>query len=245
MLPALRENPPIPFVPRTKKAETEDKEVDKTEYISFVFFVDPAKSASRFAKEFVIFKSGHPEEWIKWLMGYRDLEVMMTLTETVEKTKLIRTLLKGRALAQFDYHLSKRVRSEDIELPDDELLELVIRDLGLDYISKRAIRVQRYYMRRSLFMGPNTTVQQFVDRLNDLNKYLLYFPEEYPSQLKQDEIIEILDQAKPPDWHEAMISANIDIFEMDYEEAVAYFSRLENFGRNSPFEWTCPSFSRR
>jgi hypothetical protein len=26
-------------------------------------------------------------------------------------------------------------------------------------------------------------VQQFVDRLNDLNRYLLYFPEENPKQL--------------------------------------------------------------
>jgi hypothetical protein len=79
-------------------------------------------------------------------------------------------------------------------------------------------------------MGPNTIVQQFVDRLNDLNKYLLYFPEEHTFQLKQDEIIEILDQAKPPDWHEAMISADINIFEMNYEEDMAYFIRLENLG---------------
>jgi hypothetical protein len=45
-------------------------------------------------------------------------------------------------------------------------------------------------------MGLNTSVQQFVERLNDLNRYLLYFPEENPKQLDKDEIIEILDQAK-------------------------------------------------
>jgi hypothetical protein len=179
-------------------------------------------------KEFLIFKVGCPEEWIKWLMDYRDLEVMMPLKETSERTKMIWTLLKGRALAQFDYHLSKQVCAEDIELPDHELLELVIRDLGLDYISRLAIRVQKYCMRRCLFMGPTTTVQQFVKRLNDLNRYLLYFPEEHPSQLKQDEIIEIFDQAKAPEWHEAMVSANIDILKMNYEEAIAYFIRLEN-----------------
>jgi len=228
MLPALRETPPIPFVSRTKKVETECAEVDKTEYIKFDFFVDPENPASRYSKEFLVFKDGCPEEWIKWLMAYRDLEVMMPLKEVSERTKMLWTLLKGRALAQFDYHLSKQIRAEDIELPDHELLELVIKDLGLDYISRHAIRVQKYYMRRCLFMGPNTTVQQFVERLNDLNRYLLYFPEEYPSQLKQDEIVEILDQAKAPEWHEAMVSANIDIFEMNYEEAVAYFIRLEN-----------------
>jgi hypothetical protein len=49
----------------------------------------------------------------------------------------------------------------------------------------------------------------------------LYFPEENPKQLDQDEIIEILDQAKAPEWHEAMVNANIDIFEMTYEESVS------------------------
>jgi hypothetical protein len=54
--------------------------------------------------------------------------------------------------------------------------------------------------------------------------------EENPKQLDQDEIIEILDQAKAcnPEWHEAMINVNIDIFEMSYEESVSYFKRLEN-----------------
>jgi hypothetical protein len=47
-----------------------------------------------------------------------------------------------------------------------------------------------------LYMGLNTSVQQFVKRLNDLNRYLLRFPEENSKHLDQDEIIEILDQAK-------------------------------------------------
>jgi hypothetical protein len=66
--------------------------------------------------------------------------------------------------------------------------------------------------------------------LNELNRYLLYFPEENPKQLDQDEIIEILDQvmAGYPEWHEAMVNANIDVFEMSYEESVSYFKRLEN-----------------
>jgi hypothetical protein len=66
--------------------------------------------------------------------------------------------------------------------------------------------------------------------LNSLNRCLLYFPEENPKQLDQDEIIEILDQAKArdPEWHDAMVNANIDIFEMSYQESVSNFKRLEN-----------------
>jgi hypothetical protein len=91
-------------------------------------------------------------------------------------------------------------------------------------------------------MGLNTSIKLFLEnqRLNDLNRYLLYFPEENPKQLDQDEIIEILDQAKAynPEWHEAMVNANIDIFEMTYKESVFYFKLLENLEKirrtNSP-----------
>jgi hypothetical protein len=79
-------------------------------------------------------------------------------------------------------------------------------------------------------MGLNTSVQQFVERLNDLKRYLLYFLEENPKQLDQNEIFEILDQAKAwdPEWHEAMVNANIDTFEIFYEELGSYFKILEN-----------------
>jgi hypothetical protein len=66
--------------------------------------------------------------------------------------------------------------------------------------------------------------------LNELNCYLLYFPEENPKQLDQDEIIEFLNQAKArnPEWHEALVNSNIKNFEMTYEESVTYFKHLEN-----------------
>jgi hypothetical protein len=56
-------------------------------------------------------------------------------------------------LSQFEHHLRKHLEAEDIELPDHDLLELVIRDVGLEYIFRRAIRVQKYYLRRCLLMG--------------------------------------------------------------------------------------------
>jgi hypothetical protein len=104
----------------------------------------------------------------------------------------------------------------------------MLRDVGLEYIPMHSIRVQKYSMSQDLYMGLNTSVQKFVERLNDLNRFLLYFPEENPKQLDQDEIIEILDQTKAPEWHEAMVNANIDIFEMSYGKYVSYFKRLEN-----------------
>jgi hypothetical protein len=85
-----------------------------------------------------------------------------------------------------------------------------------------------YEANKGCIYGLNTSIQQFLERLNDLNRYLLYFLEENPKQLDYDKIIEILDQAKAPEWHEAMMNENIDIFEMSYDESVSYFKRLEN-----------------
>jgi hypothetical protein len=62
--------------------------------------------------------------------------------------------------------------------------------------------------------------------------------EKHLKQLDQDKIIEILDQAKPSKWHEAMVNANIHIFEISDEQSVSYFKSLENLEKirctNSP-----------
>jgi hypothetical protein len=71
-------------------------------------------------------------------------------------------------------------------------------------------------------------LKQFVERLNELNHYLLYFPEENPKQLDQDEIIEILDQSKALEWHKALVRSKIDTFEVSYEESVSYSKHFEN-----------------
>jgi hypothetical protein len=106
-------------------------------------------------------------------------------------------------------------------------------------------------MRQRLCMGLHKSIQQYVERLNDLNRYLLYFPGENPKQLDPDEIIEILDQAKAldPEWRESMVNANIDIFEMSYEESVSYFKRLENLEKirrtNGPNPSSLPVNSKK
>jgi hypothetical protein len=158
------------------------------------------------------------EDWIKWVMAFREIENLMIMKEPADKNRMFRTLLKSQALSYFEHHLMRRLEAEDSEVPDNELIELVIRDVDIEYIPKHAICVQKYYMRQGLYIGLNTSVQQFLERLNDLNCYLLYFPEENPKQLK----------ARDPELHEAMVNSNIDIFEMTYEESVSYFKRSEN-----------------
>ena len=108
----------IPFVSKVKKVEkAEGAEVDKTEHTKLEFFMDSSNPASKYARHFVIFKDGCPEDWIKWLMAYHEIENLMPLKEPADKTKMFRTLLKGQALSYFEHHLSRRLDAEDAELP--------------------------------------------------------------------------------------------------------------------------------
>jgi hypothetical protein len=176
-------------------------DADKTELIKLEFIMDSDNLASKYSEQFIFLKDEYQEKCtvlIQWLISFFEIENLMPIKEPDDKTKMFWTLLEGQVLSYFEHHLRRRLETEDSELPGNDLIELVLRDVGLEYIPKRAIHVQKYYMRqpRGLFMGFNTSVQPFVERLNDLNRYLSYFPEEHLKQLDQDEIVEILDQAK-------------------------------------------------
>jgi hypothetical protein len=108
-------------------------------------------------------------------MAFRKIENLMPMKEPVENTRLFRTLLKVQFLSYFEHQFMKRFEVEDSDVPDTEFIDLVLRDVGLEYIPKSAIHVKKYDMRqtRGLYMGFNTSVQQYVKRLNDLNCYLL------------------------------------------------------------------------
>jgi hypothetical protein len=97
---------------------------------------------------------------LMWTMVFRGIENLIPLKEPADKTRMFRTLLKGQALSYFEHHVRKRVEAEDSEVPDNELIELVLRDIGLKFIPNRAIRVQKYYMTqpRGLHMGLNRSV---------------------------------------------------------------------------------------
>jgi hypothetical protein len=88
-----------------------------------------------------------PEYWIKWLMAFHEIENLMSMKEPADKTRMFRSLLKGQALFYFEHHLIRRLEAEESDVSNNKLIELVLRDVGLEYIPKRAIRVQKNYMR--------------------------------------------------------------------------------------------------
>jgi hypothetical protein len=122
-------------------------ETDKSEWIKLWFLMDPDNLASKYSRHFALFKDGCPEESIKWVMAFREIENLMPMKKPTDKSRMLQILLKGQGLSYFEHHLMRRLEAEDSEVLDNYLIELVLRDISLEYIPKRAIRVQKYYMR--------------------------------------------------------------------------------------------------
>jgi hypothetical protein len=132
---SVRENPPITFVSKVKKMDKVDgSDGDKSEWIKLEFLMDTDNPASKYSQLFAIFKDGCPEDWVKWVMAFREIVNLMP-------TRIFWTLLKGQALSYFEHHLMRRLEAEDSEVPDNDLIELVLGDVGLEHIPKRAICV--------------------------------------------------------------------------------------------------------
>jgi hypothetical protein len=83
----------------------------------------------------------------------------MPMKEPSDKSRTFWTLLKVQALSYFEHHHMRRLEVEDSDVLENEFIELVLRDVGLEYIPKCDIRLQKYYMRqpRDLYMGLNTS----------------------------------------------------------------------------------------
>jgi hypothetical protein len=122
-------------------------DTENSEWIKLEFLMDPENPASKYSRQLAIFKDRCPEDRIKWVMPFRDIENLMPMKEPADKTRMFWTLLKGQALSYFEHHLMRRLEEEDSDVPDNELIELVLRDMGLEYIPKRTICVQKYHLR--------------------------------------------------------------------------------------------------
>jgi hypothetical protein len=71
-------------------------------------------------------------------MAFCEIKNLIPMKEPADKTRMFWTLLKGQALSYFEHHLMRRLEIEDSDVPDNELIELVLRNVGLEYILKRS-----------------------------------------------------------------------------------------------------------
>jgi hypothetical protein len=63
------------------------------------------------------------------VISFCEIENLIPMKEPAEKTRMFRTLLKGQDLSYFDHHLRRRFEAENSELLDNELIEILLREV--------------------------------------------------------------------------------------------------------------------
>jgi hypothetical protein len=87
--PSVRKNMHIPFVSKVKKMDKVDgPDADKSEWIKLEILMDPDNPASKYPLQLSIFKNGYPEEWIKWVMAFRQIDNLMPMKKPADNTRI-------------------------------------------------------------------------------------------------------------------------------------------------------------
>ena len=240
-LERLRAFPPaIPYqTPKKKgknaKEQKDDDSDDESRYrkIQIKFNIDDPKSDGAEWKV-PVFDHGTPEEWCKWRIELADLEVAYPFNDPTNekqqniKLNVIRSLLTGEARERFQRAYEEAIAEKKGDSTTSSLNAIAKWVFENDV---HAWRRQKSYMMYDLaFEAGKFTA--FKDRVKTLNKYLEFFPAnedtgEAQTLLTNNDILQIMDHAKPMKYSETLLINNFDVYSHTLDEFEEYIERLE------------------
>jgi hypothetical protein len=73
-----------------KMDKVDGPDAEKSEWIKLEFLMDPDYPPSNYSRKFAIFKNGCrvPEQWIKWVTAFCEIENLMPMKEPADKTRM-------------------------------------------------------------------------------------------------------------------------------------------------------------
>ena len=237
--------PPIPFEPplQNKWCGKSDQEKEQKEmYREYDIPLQNGQDDSdKYSRKLRVFEEGSPETFCAFLEGYYDFLVEAVYVDMPDtQLRVLRSLFAGEAKDIFTVAYNLR-HTKNVSRPEPFSegweLEMAINDVTKHAFGntwETAMRRQKGYLRKHLAMG-ETNPREFGNRLSKINRYLNYFPKKtneesqliYGTVLPEDELIDILDSAKKPEWHLMMLSQgkSPESFET-VQEALVYYEQL-------------------
>lgn len=221
--------PPIPF-------EKVEKQLQKGEYMVCKLHTDGADPQSATREIHVpYFKDGSPEELLVFLKLFDKVVQGQNLTTGPQKYAMMKDLLKGHALSYWN-HQATAVGTET-----NQNFELMKKYLIFKIFPRRALRLQKRYLRRYLRKPRDVQMRSVHTRVVELNDYLESFPNGKTNdqgvplgfsanqKLDDDELADILEYGCPGSWQRKMISHGFDPIEEDdpIEGLVQFCERME------------------
>jgi hypothetical protein len=179
----------------------------------------------QFSFEMSYFSSGTPEEFLLWQQGLRKVLNGQGLSSGPDLFATTRRMLEGDALATFNSALNRNTETvHDFTRSMNGLKEHIF--------PKRAIQVQKRWMRRYLRKPKDKTIREYVARVREINAWFPTYPiingdVNQAVGLNEDELLDLLENGIPSSWRKEMLKQGFDITEKSIQEFVEFCERLE------------------
>jgi hypothetical protein len=204
--------PPIPLIP-VEETTGKTEESMKFKLLS----VTGKKDLPTYEVTVNIFKTGTPEEYIKALIALEQVCIGQNLKDAKEKYSMARCVFKGEALTAFNNAAdtaSSLDDKSDLGIETDANYKIVLKEVGRAVFPINAYALQKQAMRRFMRKPKTMKVRHYVERMLELNGYLVYFPvktgEPAATKMPDDDIMDILKFGIPNTWQNKMIELGFD-----------------------------------
>ena len=154
----------------------ETKELAKDQYLALKLKSVPGSaSSSEYTLNVPYFELGTAEEWLKFLQNLDRVIIGQDLKSGPNKFSMARRLLAGDSLSHFNDKASSQLDDKGQPSETEETFKLCIRAVTETILSKKALLVQKRYMRRILCKPKDMPIRMYCARFSKLNKYLESF----------------------------------------------------------------------
>ena len=213
-----REVPP-PISMERPKAKT----LSKGEYIRMnLTATTGAEKDTSYTVDVPYFKNGTPEEWFLFLQMLDRIYKGQNLTTGPQRFVIVRELLQGEALAQFNR------KAAEVATQTIASLKVCLQEVTNYVLPRRALQIQRRYMRQISKKPQSQTIKEYMARYEELNTYLTLFNGDGErNRIPDDDLKEHLEWAIPTSWQVKMIEFNFNFIENDLTDVIEFIERME------------------
>jgi hypothetical protein len=215
--------PIIPLSPRATwvPEDKENQAGEKTRKIKLTLSTEPGNlNGKTLNKEFKIFRTGSPEEWILWRRDFNEVCVGMNITSGANHNRMVRQLLSDEPLKEFERLLA--TFATETVANCNRALDAV----AVQIFPNNAYAKQKKYLRQGMWKPRALTIRSVYTRVCELNDQLLSYPNQ-TGALPVDELKSAFINLCLPEWQQEFLKTDINEYGSTWEEILSKAEALE------------------
>ena len=216
----------IPLWPRATWAP-EDKENqagEKTRKVKLTLSTEPGNlNGKTLNKEFKIFRTGTPEEWILWRRDFNEVCTGMAIISGANRNRMVRQLLSDEPLKEFESKIATFTTETVANC------NLALNAVAIQIFPNNAHAKQKKCLRQGMWKPKAMTIRNVCTRTCELNTQLLSCPNQ-TGVLPEDELKSAFINICLPAWQQEFLKMNINEHSATWEDLISKAEALETAG---------------